>query len=235
MAKSVATSRAHPATASWLAAYAVWGAAHLVTQVRPGTGEGFTAQNATQWALMPLLGAALWQSRPAPRERLVTLGLAALALSFLGDSLPDAFSGDTSFLVLVGCFLLAQIAYIAAFWPRRDKSLAGRGSPWTLGYLAAYGLLVAYCAPKAGGLLVPVLIYGACLTAMTLLATGLGRYGAVGGLLFFVSDALIAIGAFRPESPIPHNGLAVMATYIVAQGLLVIAILRHSQAPEVGG
>lgn len=228
----MAKSRAHAATVSWLSAYAVWGAAHLVTHVRPGPEDGLSAQDVTQWALAPLLGAALWQSRPAPRERIVNLGLAALGFSFLGDALPDAFRDDTAFLVLVGFFLLAQVAYIAAFWPRREHGLAGRRSPWALAYLAAYGLLVAYCAPQAGTLLVPVLVYGACLTGMSLLATGLGRYGTVGGLLFFASDALIAINAFRPDSPIPHGDLAVMATYIAAQGLLVLAILRHSTEPD---
>ena len=218
--------------AAWFGGYAACSAVHLATHLRADSGEPPFLQNVSQWLLMPLLGGALWSARPAPRDRIVTLGLIALGFSFLGDALPDAVSGDNSFLVLVGSFLLAQVAYIVAFWPRRERSLAGQRSRWMLAYVAGYVALVAYCAPKAGALVIPVVVYGACLTAMAILATGLGTVGTVGGLLFFGSDAMIALDAFRPDSVIPHSGFAFMATYIAAQALLMLAIMHDSASPE---
>ena len=45
-------------------------------------------------------------------------------------------------------------------------------------------------------MLVPVLVYGACLGTMAVLSTGVNRLTAVGGALFLVSDGLIALDAF---------------------------------------
>ena len=53
----------------------------------------------------------------------------------------------------------------------------------------------------------------------------LGRVGALGGALFFVSDAMIAIGAFAPTSIVPHTDELVMATYIAGRLLIVAAVL----------
>ena len=66
---------------------------------------------------------------------------------------------------------------------------------------------------------------------MAVLATGLGRLAGLGGAIFMLSDSLIALGAFRDWS---GRGLsvAIMATYAVAQALLVIAIQRFRQQAQ---
>lgn len=201
-------------------AYVVDVVVHLVAQL---TGADDLARW-TQWVAIPLLAAAVIVARP-PSTRLVRLTLVALFFSWLGDFVPHFFDGDTAFLTLVGCFMLAQIAYIAAFWPNwRDSYLR---SPMLLGYVAAIGLLIWLCAPKAGSLLVPVLLYGLALGTMAVLASGVHPLTAVGGALFLISDGLIALGAFRPDIEIPGSGFWVMSTYLIGQGLIVAGVLRR--------
>jgi uncharacterized membrane protein YhhN len=177
---------------------------------------------------MPLLAAAvIWAGWGDGWSRPRSLLLAALALSWLGDVLPNAAHGDTAFLLMVGPFLLAQAAYVTAFCPDRR-----RVRPLTVAaYVAALAVLVAICAPHAGSMLGPVLVYGAMLTAMAVLSTGLGRLAGLGGAVFFVSDGLIALGHFAGHPDGTAGSVAVMATYGVGQALLAAGVLRRA-APD---
>lgn len=132
---------------------------------------------------------------------------------------------------MVGAFFLAQLCYVAAFRPPWRRSLAGRSPGLMLPYAVAFVVLVLACAPNAGPLLAPVVGYGLALTVMAVLATGLNRATAFGGALFMVSDSLIALGAFRDWGGRPLS-VAIMATYALAQLLLVLGIqaYRGSQA-----
>ena len=195
---------------------------HLAAQL---AGRGGLADT-TQVVLMPLLAGVLWCETSAPRGRLVTLVLVALGLSWLGDSAPKLASGDAAFLVMVGFFLLAQVAYIAAFLPFRARSVLHVRRPLLVPYVGAVVALVAACAAGAGGMLVPVLVYGACLGTMAVLSTGVDRLTAVGGALFLVSDGLIALDAFAAGFALPAQGFWVMATYVAAQVLIVGGVLR---------
>ncbi|MGO4201563.1 lysoplasmalogenase [Rhodococcus sp. TAF43] len=198
----------------------------------------------TQWFLMPVLAGALWLgtggSAAPRRSRLVVLTLVALGFSWLGDTAPDLADGDLSFLLMVGFFLLAQVAYIAAFAPYGRAEVWGRRRWSTVGYLVAVGFLVLACAPGAGPLLVPALLYGSALGAMAILAAGVNRLVAVGGALFLVSDGMIALGAFADWFSPPVEGFWVMLTYIAAQVLIVLGVQaadrdhqRGSSAPHV--
>ena len=178
----------------------------------------------TQALLMPLLAALLVLRTAWPRTRLVRLTLLGLGLSWLGDTLPRFVGDDAAFLVMVGCFLLAQLAYAAAFAPYARRAAWWR-RPWLLApYALAYAGLVWACAPGAGALLVPVLLYGLCLVTMAVLATGVDARAGIGGAVFLVSDGLIALDAFVPGLEV--SGAAVMVTYVVGQVLLVGGVLR---------
>ena len=122
---------------------------------------------------------------------------------------------------MIAFFLLAQVAYIAAFLPFRGRSVLHVHRGWLLAYVAAVAALVLACAPGAGALLAPVLVYGACLGTMAVLSTGVNRLTAVGGALFLVSDGLIALDAFVDGFGLPAQGFVVMATYVAAQALIV--------------
>lgn len=181
----------------------------------------------TQWFLMPVLAVLMLAQTRRPRGRLIALVLAALAWSWLGDSAPDAFSGDAAFLVMVGCFLVAQVLYVVAFWPSRRSSVLAVRRGWLAGYAALVAVVLLACAPHAGPLLVPVVLYALCIGAMAVLATGLGLWVTLGALVFVVSDAFIALGAFTPWWDLPQQGFWVMLTYTVGQLLIVLGVLSR--------
>lgn len=73
---------------------------------------------------------------------------------------------------------------------------------------------------------VPMAGYGLLLTAMAWRAGTLGRYAALGGALFLLSDGLIAMGiAGGPRPPVPD--FWIMLTYLAAQFLLTAGALGH--------
>lgn len=55
---------------------------------------------------------------------------------------------------------------------------------------------------------------------MALLATAAGRTGLLGGLLFILSDSVLAAGQFGIRIPEPLRTAAVIGTYAPAQVLL---------------
>ncbi|GAA4516365.1 lysoplasmalogenase [Brevibacterium yomogidense] len=221
---------------------------HLGTQLR--APESVIA-DVTQVLLMPLLvwcfltavkarrrvqkqsvqrhSVPLHSGESEPHARLVRLVLVALFFSWLGDTVPRFLAGDTAFLTLVGMFLIAQIVYIVAFWPSRRYSVAARrlGPVWLLPYLGLFALLLVLCAPHAGNLLVPVILYGVALMTMAVLATGLGVLAGIGGAVFFVSDGLIAVRSLAGIS-LPAHDFLIMSTYIAAQVMIVLAIVRRT-------
>lgn len=200
---------------------------HLVWQL---TGHDLPAR-VSQWLLMPVLAAFLLVStRGVDRGRLITLTLAALFFSWLGDTAPSLASGDTAFLLMVGFFLVAQVVYIVAFWPFRASSVLHHRRILLVPYAVLIALLVLACAPHAGPLLVPVLLYGLVLGAMAVLATGLNALVWAGGALFLVSDGLIALNAFAPWWDLPGQGFWVMLTYTAAQLLIVLGVLRRDRS-----
>lgn len=184
------------------------------------------ASSVTQWLLMPTLTVAflaLTRSGPRLDARLRAAVLAALGFSWLGDLLPHVVPDDAAFLTMIGCFLMAQIAYIIGFVPDRRRSILATSPRLTAAYAVVFVALVAACAGGAGSLLGPVVVYGLTLTTMAVLATGLGRLTGIGGALFMLSDSLIALGAFRDWSGRPLS-MAIMATYAVAQAMLVVGV-----------
>lgn len=218
------------------AAFGLTTAAHLAAHL---TGRDALA-DASQWFLMPLLGTAVWAAtRPDPttgrrrRTRLTRLTLVALGFSWLGDTAPDLTTGDGSFLVMVGCFLLAQVTYSVAFVPYRGSGAPAR-PVLLLPYGAALATLLALCLPAAGGLAVPVVVYGACLTTMAALATGLNRWAGVGAAVFLVSDSLIALGAFTSWYAPPAPGFWVMVTYTAGQALIARGVVVADRASARG-
>lgn len=208
-----------------LAAYVVLTLVHLGAQAAAVQ----RLADVTQWLAMPLLVVAVvaaTRERPETDGRLTRLTVVALFFSWLGDTLPDVV-GDDGFLVMVGMFLLAQIAYAAAFWPSWRASVLAPPRWRALLYLLVIVVLFVLCAPGAGSLLGPVAVYAVCLGLMAVLATGVHSLTGVGGALFLVSDGLIAIGQFASGLAPPGNAFWVMATYLVAQLLIVLGVLRR--------
>lgn len=218
-------SLTRPATLA-LAALVVLTGVHLGSiVVAPET----LLNDVTQALLMPVVAIVLLAAVPSPRSRLVLLVLVALAMSWLGDAAPLLVDGDlTALLVKVGFFLLAQVAFIAAFWPWRHRTVVAR-SPWAfLPYAAALVAILALVRDGIGGLEVPVVVYAVTITVMAVLATGLGPLAGVGGAVFLLSDAILAVGTFS-DRDLPANGVWVMLTYVVGEALIVLGVTAHEQ------
>ncbi|MBA8795893.1 putative membrane protein YhhN [Friedmanniella endophytica] len=174
-------------------------------------------------ALMPLLAGFLLAARPG-RDRLTGWVLLALLFSWLGDTV-----GGVALLAKIGLFLLAQLAYVAAFRPYWRHSPVAR--PLQLAAVTVgVGVLVLWVGRAAGPLLPAVVLYGVALGTMAVLAGGLNRVAGLGGLVFLVSDLSLGLTVFAEAGgPLASAlDLLVMPTYVVAQLLLVLGVLRRS-------
>lgn len=178
----------------------------------------------SQVLLMPALAVVLLAEPRARRYRAWPWALGALAASWVGDSLPKVVPEGAQFLAMVGGFAVAQALWIVAFTRVRGSRPP---VPYTLLLAAVAVALLAATVPHAGVLAPAVVVYGLLLAATAFVAARHGWVGALGGAFFVLSDGLIALGAFRPELvDWAHRDLAVMSTYILAQALLVAAVLR---------
>lgn len=205
-----------------LAAFGLLSAANLLASAL----DSRVGDAVTKPLLMPALAAfVVVASRPA---RPAVLPIAGLLFGAAGDA---ALLGDGLwFLVGMGAFALGHVCYLTAFL--RSGVGAGLRRRWWIpaGYLAVWAVLMAVIWPGLdNGLRVPVLGYSLLLTAMAASAAGTGRLvAAVGGALFLVSDGLLALGL----SDVDFGGrsAAVMPTYLAAQLLIALALLRKAEA-----
>jgi uncharacterized membrane protein YhhN len=169
-----------------------------------------------------------------PTTSMWVFTLVALALSLAGDvflMLPRDL-----FVAGLGAFLLAHIAYVAAFNPSAP--------PEPLTILAAIGVAAVaiplYLRMRAGMLAkgqtefaIPVAVYVVAIGAMVVSAiatAGRPQWPAVnsalaiaGAISFMTSDSMIGWNRFVRE--FPNANVAIMATYHVGQVLLVLGLL----------
>ncbi len=171
--------------------------------------------------------------------------IAGLLFSLGGDV--ALMLGEGLFIVGLLCFLAAHLCYLWAF--TRVQRLAAW--PWAfVGYGLLAGAVLSQLWPGVpAGLRAPVIAYVLCLAAMAAQAAvvwrggradagmqadaGARRRGAVlalGGLLFLVSDACLAINKFA--GPLPAAALWVLLTYWSAQWCIA-SWLTPAQAGEL--
>ena len=180
----------------------------------------------TKPLLMPLLLAAFLFSLPRIRSELALHGSLGILFSWAGD-VTLASPGDLGFLVGLGFFLLAHVAYIVLFL---RKLRMRRLRPVALVYLAWWVALVVVLAPHLGSLLVPVAVYGLVLGAMGAIGLSCNRWIAIGGALFVVSDTLLGLNRFLPGFDLWQVDTTIMLTYLVAQGFIAFGAIRMSWA-----
>jgi uncharacterized membrane protein YhhN len=176
--------------------------------------------------LMPLLAA--FTVLTARRSRVRSLLLIALIFAWLGDCL------GFSVLLKIIFFVGTQIAYCVAFWPLRNRSLLAHRTPLVI-YVVVMTTVVIFVATRAQALLVPVIIYGLLLSLMVALASGVNRLATAGAVLFLISDLILGYEYFLSTAESPLLGALVMATYLPAQLLIVLGVVRQiaiEQPPE---
>lgn len=175
----------------------------------------------TKPLLMPALIAALLFALPDWRT-IVSL-LASLALLFcLAGDVGISAPGDMSFLIALGFFFVAHVCYIVLFWRKLRLS---RLPMIGLLYVLWWMVLVVTLAPYVGSMLVPVMLYGLILGAMGALALGCNGFIALGGVLFVISDSILALNKFFPDFRLWQVHVVIMLAYIAAQGLITVGIV----------
>lgn len=157
--------------------------------------------------------------------------VAALVLGLLGDvglllAADEDGPPDLPFLLGLGSFLLGHVCYLVAF-----VRYGLHGWQLVAGLLIVAGLGVLLLprvlsgARRVGGAsLAPVVaVYATALSAVAALGVGTAAIAtAIGGVLFLVSDSLIAWERFVRR--IPHGPLAVIVTYSAAQALILLGL-----------
>ena len=161
-----------------------------------------------------LLGVVGWPTTDF--ARLVALGI---VLSVVGD-VALLWPGNRAFIVGLAAFLLAHVAYVAAFW---------RVAVWTphVAVVAAVTAVTTVILLRAiwrgaDGMHGPTIAYGAVISAMVVSAAATvgGRlpgapFAAAGASLFYLSDASLALNRFR--RPIPHAAMLTLGIYWIGQ------------------
>ncbi len=143
--------------------------------------------------------------------------LLGLLLSAAGDAflLSEA---RRAFLAGLSAFLLAHLAYAAAFAPITDPV-----SPALAGIALATLAVLAWLWPRLGAMRVPVAVYALAIGIMLWLASGVDRpFVAAGALLFWLSDLLVAKRRFGPTSPLDRA--VGWPLYFAGQYLLAFSI-----------
>ncbi len=195
--------------------------------------------------LMPVLVVLYWKNIKPPLSLVNKSILAALFFSWLGDLLLMFQAQQANFFIFgLVAFLLAHLAYIVAFFntnrPRKTSELMK--NPWlTIPFLIYCFGFVYYLKDDLGGLLIPVSVYAVVITTMAMMAVY--RYGKVpyksyrpvfaGALFFVLSDSLIALNKF--SFPIYWAGVWIMATYCLAQYLIVVGMIRQERVRDSSG
>ncbi|MFF2052372.1 lysoplasmalogenase [Leifsonia sp. NPDC058194] len=203
--------------------YTVVGIVHLIAIV--AGADGVVA--ATKPLLMPVLLVTLIVALPPAARRGGTALWGGLGILFgwLGDVfLMDAGIG---FVIGLGFFLLGHIAYIVLFVRRLRL---GRPRWWSAVYALWFAALLVVLAPHAGALLVPLALYGLSLAVLGVTASACSPWIVAGAACFVVSDSLLGLDRFLPGFALPQADLAIMLTYIAAQGLICWGAVRRERA-----
>nr|WP_257908699.1 lysoplasmalogenase [Janibacter limosus] len=138
---------------------------------------------------------------------------------------------ELGFMLMLGAFLLAQLAYVAALYPFADRSIA-RTRPVLIAPYAIALVVLLVVVTLGSGFRWQVALYGIAIMTMAVPATGLDRVATIGAIIFVISDALIAVRAFA-DLELPLHGVWVMLTYVVGQTLLVAAIAHRDRVDHV--
>lgn len=183
--------------------------------------------------LIPIIGFGVYFYRKFPSQNIL---LAALTLSWLGDViLLFTDLGEIYFILGLVCFLTAHIIYCILFNKQKRKRKKQNKPLFIFGsILIAFYLIgmISVLMPHLGNLEIPVSIYASVISIMLLFAFNgflvwekpgnkLVFFGAV---FFVISDSILAVNKFY--APIPKSSFFIMLTYLLAQYLIVVGVLK---------
>lgn len=180
-------------------------------------------------------------TKPIASTLLTKSILSALIFSWIGDIL---LLWSDLFVFGLGAFLMAQICYIIGFRlaqtnpERLDQINFIRSFFFNLPIYLVAAFLFYLINPNLGALKIPVIAY--IIVIVSMVATARDRFKKcnpasfwqvfIGSLLFFISDAVIAISRFFVS--FPESGILIMGTYVLAQLLIVMGIRSYLIDPN---
>ena len=150
---------------------------------------------------------------------------AGIALSVIGD-IALLWNSDRAFIVGLVAFLLGHVSYIIGFlgiaaWSPHVAGVA-------IATIAASVILLRAIWKGAAAMHAATIAYAAVITTMVVTAWAtvggpllMAPYAAVGAVLFYISDASLALNRFR--KPIPHAAFWAMGVYWLGQLGIAIA------------
>ncbi|CAH0994037.1 hypothetical protein EMA8858_00144 [Emticicia aquatica] len=154
------------------------------------------------------------------------LMLAALLFSCFGDTfLMFQRQNPNFFLLGLGSFLVAQVTYTIIF-QKENKVQYLKRLPFLLYTVVLLNILISKIPADFK---IPILVYSLAITLMGIKAmerqtnTKSYQFVLIGAISFIISDSLIAINKFAFAIPFPD--ILIMATYILAQYLIVEGVL----------
>lgn len=212
---------------TYLSLYVVAVALALTTQVLAGGVVAALLKG------VPMLVLGLWVARTRGLDRWRWGVLAAIGLSLVGDealAVNDLVGEEQWFVLGLGAFLLAHVAYVGLFAVVERRGRWRRAVPFVLWG----GAMFVWLQDGMGALRVPVAGYIAVICVMMWRAVAVpdrvsigalwrARLG-VGALLFGLSDSLIAVNTFG--TTLPGADVAILLTYWAGQYLIVAGLLE---------
>jgi uncharacterized membrane protein YhhN len=162
-----------------------------------------------------------------------------LGFALAGDVLLMLQGNNASFFIFgLIAFLLCHLFYIAAFNLDRKASPPTKNPffLWAIIVFASFcAALFFYLQPHLGQLQYKVFVYAIIISSMAVMAVS--RFGKVnlfsfeiifyGALFFLFSDSMLAYNKF--VEPLPHAGVIIMSSYMLAQYLIVYGTVARKQ------
>lgn len=183
--------------------------------------------------LLPFLLLAVYFSGNFPSKKFL---LIALVFSWIGDIiLLFADRHELFFIVGLIAFLISHIVYILLFNKqlkyknRKNKAIFWIGVTCIIVYLFT---MISILLQSLGDLTIPVFVYALVISTMLLFALkGFlnweepgNWYILIGAIAFISSDSILAFNKFY--APIVLSSFLIMITYLIAQYLIVVGILK---------
>ncbi|MGZ0711124.1 lysoplasmalogenase (plasmid) [Coraliomargarita sp. W4R53] len=213
-------------TTTWwwgFAVFAAFSTVHIIALAF--TNDAFSGP--TKLTLMPALAlAVIWANRSQAWQAWQALLIIAIFFSWLGDGAGAFFPFAPTLPLMLIFFGIAHLAYI---WIFQRHGAVRRQPIWSAAYLIWWALLLVVLWPHLGGLSIAVAIYGLVLVGTAASAMRCHPIVAWGGLLFLVSDSILAFTIFMPDALPPLASPLVMLTYCTGQGLIALGLIVSAQ------
>jgi uncharacterized membrane protein YhhN len=183
--------------------------------------------------LIPFLIVGVYFYNVFPTKKLL---LTALFFSWIADIiLLFADKDEVFFIAGLIAFLISHAVYILLFnkqlklGNRKNKAIYWIGVTGIIIYLF---VMLTVLLPHLGGLKIPVLVYALVISTMLLFAfkgfliwkEPANWYILIGAIFFISSDSILAFNTFY--QPVILGSFLIMLTYLLAQYLIVMGILK---------